>query len=88
MRKRNSKKTKTICDGNSFYQIFHFSFTFNLIEVIAKTEFEARFGTLNGSDSSTNKSDFCYKSVLINPVYNHSKILGNLEPTEIEDVQE
>lgn len=49
---------------------------------------KARFGTLNGSDSSTNKSDFCYKSVLINPVYNHSKILGNLEPTEIEGVQE
>ena len=46
------------------------------------------FGTLNSSDSSTNKSDFCYKSVLINPVYKHSKILGNLEPTEIEGVQE
>ena len=88
MRKRNSKKTKPICDGNSFYKIFHFSFTFNLIEDAAKTEFEARFGTLNSSDSSTNKSDFCYKSVLINPVYRHSKILASLEPTEIEGVQE
>ena len=88
MRKRNSKKTKPICDGNSLYKIFHFSVTFKLIEVTAKTEFEARFGTLNSSDSSTNKSDFCYKSVLINPVYKHNKILGNLEPTEIEGVQE
>lgn len=88
MRKKNSKKTKPICDRNSLYKISHFSFTFNLIEVTAKTEFEVRFGTLNSSDSSTNKSDFCYKSVLINPVYRHSKILGSLEPTEIEGVQE
>ena len=88
MRKRNSKKTKPTCDGNSLYKIFHFGVTFKLIEVTAKTEFEARFGTLNSSDSSTNKSDFCYKSVLINPVYKHSKILGNLEPTKIEGVQE
>ena len=87
MRKRNSKKTKPISEGNSLYKIFHFSFTFNLIKVTAKTEFEARFGTLNSTDSSTNKSDFCYKSVLINPVYKHSKILVNLEPTEIEGVQ-
>ena len=81
-------KTKPIYDRNSFYKIFHFSFTFNLIEVTAKTEFEARFGTLNSSDSSTNKSDFCYKSVIINPVYKHKKILGNLEPTELGGVQE
>ena len=58
------------------------------VSLSAKTEFEARFGTLNSSDSSTNKSDLCYKSVLINPVYKHTKILGNLQPTEIEGVQE
>ena len=88
MRKTNSKKTKPICDGNGLYNIFHFSFTFNLMKVTAKTEFEARFGILNSSDASTNKSDFCYKSVIINPVYKHKKILGNLEPTELEGVQE